>query len=329
VREITSERALDAALGAGGLLLIGGLLLLSAMIAFTYHALRNPPRRTYGVALAQGRAGDPSEIEGLTLAWEEWTFTSRGRALPVWSIAGDKADGPVIVLTHGWGDSRIGGLTRVPPLLNLASRIVLWDSPGHGEAPGRCDMGAGEIDDLLALLATMGRSRPLVLFGWSLGAGVSIAAAAREPAGVAGVIAESPYRVPVTPARGMMRVMSLPHRITLGPALRLLGLRVGAGAVFNKPEPFDRAQYAARLRCPLLVLHGSKDELSPIEDGRAIAAAAGPLGTLCELEGVGHWGLWTRDDVRARALSSVEAFVRGLEAQAARPAAASPQTSLQ
>lgn len=325
--DLTLVEVIGALADTAGLLFVGGVIFAAGLIGFTYHALRNPPRRTYGVALAQGRAGDPSEVEGHDLVWEAWEVRSRGRALPVWSIGGGKADGPVVVLTHGWGDSRIGGLTRVPPLVGLASRLILWESPGHGEAPGRCDMGVGEVDDLVALLDTLGRATPLVLYGWSLGAGVSIAAAARSPAGIAGVVAESPYRVPVTPARGMLRVMGLPHRVTLAVALRLLGLRVGAGGDFTRPEPFDRATHAARLRCPLLVLHGDCDELSPIEDGRAIAAAAGPRGLLHELTGVGHWGLWTREEVRDGACRAVEQFVQGLCGQ--RGSATATQASLQ
>lgn len=275
--------------------------------------LSHPPRRTYASAVARGRPGDPGD---LGRAFESWTFRSRGLDLPVWDVPGDNPRGPVIVMTHGWADSRIGGLVRLPSLLPLASRIVLWDTPGHGEAPGTCGLGMVEGADLRAVVQAVrgnghgagagsgisarpaggndgdARGRlspdgrlPMVLFGWSLGAGVSLEVAAGDP-GVAAVIAESPYRRAATPARNVLRARGMPWRLTLGTALRLVS--PGGGL---RPGRFDRAMDAGRVKCPVLVLHGDQDAVSPIQDGRDIAAAAG--GMFAVVSGGGHNDLWT------------------------------------
>lgn len=291
------------------LLIVGLILAVVLMIWMTIHALIAPARRTYASALARGKPGDPSEIkpeDGGPLEFDAWSISSRGRELPVWEIHGRKADGPVFVFSHGWGDSRVGALTRVAPLAPLASRLIAWDMPGHGDAPGRCELGAAEADDLVNLVSKIGPDpRGVVLYGWSLGAGVSIAAAVSRPTGVLGVIAESPYRLPQTPARNVLRVFGLPHAINLPVALWLIGLMNRQGPTWRG---FDRAGLASSMNLPLLVLHGEDDEISPVADGRAIAAAA-QKGHCEVLTDVGHHGIWTSQPHADRCLRAVSRFL--------------------
>jgi pimeloyl-ACP methyl ester carboxylesterase len=299
-------------LGVSGLvmLLAAGLAILWVVaVASTAWMLSHPPRRTYASAVARGRPGDPGE---LGRRFTSWVFHSRGLGLPIWDVPGDAPDGPIIVLTHGWGDSRIGGLSRMPALLPLASRLVLWELPGHGAAPGWCRLGTAEVDDLRGLIGAVSEQaagcgkQPVVLYGWSLGAGVSIVAGCGDSR-VAAVIAESPYRLAATPARNVLRARGLPHSMTLKPALVLLAAAVRNGTNFS-PDRFDRAAHAARLRCPLLVLHGQDDAVCPVEDGRAVARAS-PLGQIMEVAGAGHNDLWTEPLAAAECRRTVEGFL--------------------
>ncbi len=181
--------------------------------------------------------------------------------------------------------------------------------PGHGDAPGTSSLGTHELDDLLALIERVNPTTPLVLFGWSMGAGLSIVGAARSSRAVAAVIAESPHRLPATGARNMLLSQQFPHRPNLALALAYLGVRWGAGATWNRPETFDRAVWASRLSCPLLVIHGAADTISPLGDGRSIAEGA-RAGRFLEVDGAGHAGLWTRPDSRALCTQAVSEFVR-------------------
>lgn len=299
---------------SGLLLLLGiGLAIAwaGAVIAVAW-MLTHPPRRTYAAAVARGRPGSPAELPG-ERAWRAWTFTSRGLTLPVWEIEGDDARGPTVILTHGWADSRIGGLMRVVALSTVASRLILWDLPGHGEAPGTCRLGTAEVEDLGTLLNMLGggngggtSNARTVLCGWSLGAGASIVCAARAP-GIAAVIAESPYRLPQTPARNVLRARALPWRLNLMPAIWLLGSLLGVGPRFRG---FDRAAAATKLRgrIPLLVLHGEFDEVCPPEDGAAIAAAAG--GRIEVIARGRHNDLWTDPALAAECTRLVQGFLR-------------------
>lgn len=298
------------------LLALGALLATLLVVGWTIRAITRPPRRTYASALARGRPGEPNQLlprsDGTPRTYESWTIPFRGEQLPVWDMPGDNPAGPAVILSHGWGDSRIGALTRAHFLLPLASRIVMWDMPGHGDAPGVTRMG---IDEHLALRSIIERvtasgSSSVALMGWSLGAGVSIRAMSDwrdEPAAsVQCVIAEAPYRLPQTPARNMLRAFAVPHGFTADLALGMIGLDLGAGWGWDRHEPFDRAHHAAKLTVPLLVLHGSLDEISPLTDGQAIAAAA-PAHTLCVLETGEHHGLWTDEVTAPRCYDAVRA----------------------
>lgn len=291
-------------LGLACFLLLGLLLGVVALIARTAYLLTHPPRRTYADALARNRPGDPGELPGPPRAWSLWHFQHRGLALPVWDITGDHPDGPVLILSHGWGDSRVGGLSRVPSLLPLASRILLWDMPGHGEAPGTCALGVREPAALADLVRAASPERPFILLGWSLGAGVCIAAAA-EGLPAAAVVAEAPYRHAATPARNMLAALGLPYRANLPPALWILGAALGIGPRWLG---FDRADLAARLACPLLVIHGEADDICPPADGLAIAAAA-TRGSFTPIPAAGHYGLWTDPALAAACDAALRRFL--------------------
>ncbi len=295
------------------LLLMGAALAAALLALYTARVLTRPYRRTYASALAKGRPGDPGELPGPggPRAFSSWEHQWGGERMPVWDIVGDDPAGPVILFSHGWGDSRIGGLSRAGALAPSASRLVLWDLPGHGEAGGSCALGTREVAALRALIEAVDAQRPLVLYGWSLGAGVSIAAAAGPAPGTprptppAAVIAEAPYRLPATPARNVLRAWGLPYRVNLPLALAGLGVRLGVGPSWRG---FDRAALAARLPCPLLVIHGERDGVCPPEDGAAIARAA-PVGTLALIPGGGHAGLWTDDSTAPRCQGAVRDFL--------------------
>jgi pimeloyl-ACP methyl ester carboxylesterase len=283
----------------------------AALVASTAWMLTHPPRRTYASAVSRGRPGDPAELSP-PRGFERWSITRNGITLPVWDVPGDlPAGGPTIILSHGWADSRIGGLVRAPALVPFASRLILYDGRGHGEAGGTCRLGTEETADLLDLIDRIADGSPLVLYGWSLGAGVSLAVASGNHR-IAAVIAESPYRVPATPARNVLTLRGLPYRCVLAPALTALRV-LNPGLA---PRRFDRAAAASRIECPVLVLHGEDDEICPVADGRAVAAAA-PNSRLAVIPGGGHNDLWTDPRLAALSAERLAAFLAAIPAASA------------
>lgn len=308
------------------IILLEGFAVLYVVVTWMFvRRLRRPPRRTYASAVSRGRPGDPGELP-TPRAFRAWTFrvtTSGARVwrdteLPVWEIDGDDPSGPVVIMSPGWGDSRVGALARVPALAPVCSRIIAWDPPGQGEAPGLCPLGTREHEAIVELVdralepasGEAPAARGVVLYGWSLGAGNSIVAAANaEPARrILGVIAEAPYRLPWTPAFNVTRLAGMPYRLNGPVAFALMGVRLGVGPTWRG---FDRAEHAARLRVPLLVLHGDADPVCPIDDGREIAHAAA-RGRIIETPAAAHNDLWTDDRFATRCAEAVQTFIRAL-----------------
>lgn len=236
-----------------------------AVMSIVWEAL-HPRRRCMAWALANDSADDPTALGCSADQWRFWPVrTHDGVEFPVWDLDGHTPSGPIVIIVHGWGRSRWDSLRRAPHFLTLASRVVLPDLRGHGEAGGRTRLGAIEADDLVTLMDLLDPSRttPMVLVGHSMGAGVVIRAALKRP--IAGVIALAPYERVVTPISARLFLRALPVWPFAGAAVALLRV-FGIG---DRPLSRD----AAQLTTPLLVVSAEHDLLAPVEDGRAIAAA--------------------------------------------------------
>ncbi len=299
---------------------LGFAVFWAFLVLLTLYALLRPARRTYAWCVSRSVPADPGELTP-PRPFEQGQTTEPSRphaTCPTWTIPGDRPDGPAAIFCHGWGESRQAVLQRLDALLPHCSRVIAWDMPGHGEAsPGRARMGTTEHRTLLALLDEQADEQPsspgVLLVGFSFGGGICLRAAIERPGRVIGVIAEAPYRLPWTPARFVMASAGYPHRLSLRPALFLAGLLLDDNPLWRG---FDRAALASRLGCPLLVLHAVGDEMCPIADGRAIAAAA-PVARLIEFDGVGHTSLWLDATARERAIEAVGTFIEGLTARPA------------
>jgi len=262
------------------------LLLLGAVVAVVLMALSialdcvRPPRHTVGYAVAWGLPADPGEAKR---PFESWTLDRPGGGggvrLPVWSIDTGAGGDLTVVMVHGWGRSRIDVLgDRLAPFDELAGRLVIYDRRGHGDATGVCRLGAGEDEDLLALLDTLGPC-PVVLAGHGMGAVIAIGAAVQAGSRVGAVVAYAPYTDFHAWLRRRLALRRLPTRPLTD--LALLGLAISG---IRPPRVLPAVR---RLACPLLVVHGADDRLSPVEQGRVIAEAA-PHGELLVVEGAGH-----------------------------------------
>lgn len=284
-------------MGLALLLTIAAVLVCILAVAGLLHALSHPPRKTYAVALGRGQ---PTEPEAAGLVGEAATLTlSDQTTTPAWLVRGEDPAGPTVLIVHGFGDSRYGALTWAAWLAPYAPRLVAYDQRGQGEsAARRSTLGVREVDDVLAVMDQLHHSDQgagrIVLFGYSMGATVAIAAAARAGDRVAGVIADGPYRFWHEPVGAELRRRRYPGAVMLSLARLLLWLSVSA------IRRFDRVAYARQVNVPMLVLHGTEDAICRIEAAHAIAEAA-PQGELVVFEGGGHLDLATLEPGRYRA----------------------------
>ncbi|MFO0874650.1 MAG: alpha/beta fold hydrolase [Phycisphaerales bacterium] len=295
------------------LLSLAALLLLLLLAGAIAWETTHPPRRTAAWAIAHGKPVDPGD---LGLPFVEWTLDRPdGARMPVWEIAparngddrgrtgraaNDATDGAThgaatdprdarlcAIVLHGWGRSRIDSLGRVAALLRAADvaapgaidRVIVPELRGHGESGAEVSrLADGEDADLLELLRRID-APSYVLAGHSMGGVVSILAAASDDpiaARVRGVIAWAPYTDVHVPMRNRLRAREAPARPFTDAALALLRI-VGVRRRRTVPA-------AARLRCPLLVIQGEGDIVSPL-DGAEMIASAAPRGTFVLLPG--------------------------------------------
>ncbi|MBI1370397.1 MAG: alpha/beta fold hydrolase [Planctomycetes bacterium] len=261
------------------LLLLALGLLIAILTAAVMYVSTHPPRRTAGTAIAHGQPTDPAEAGARS--YETITVKATdGVPIEVWLVEGERTEGPIIVMLHGWGDARIGELAWFDVLKGCASELVMFDQRGHGESKhARCTLGRAEAGDVLTIIEALrhhGRRGRIVLFGYSMGAIVAMRAAGMSTE-IAGVIADSPYRYLAEAVRGMLRSNATPTWPMVELAQWLLGL-----------SHEDTAAMAGRMAQRVLIMHGTHDAIAPLADARAIATAAGERATLVEFEEAGH-----------------------------------------
>jgi hypothetical protein len=184
-----------------------------------------------------------------TVSIKEYDGTTLGAW---WCPAAD--DGrPVLLFLHGNAGNREGRLHNVRGLQEAGIAVLIVDYRGYGESSG-IPTESGLIRDALAAydwLAERVAPRPVAIFGRSLGGVLgALVALERDPAGL---ILESTF----TSLRAITR-----HVLPV-PMLHLL-----------VRSRLDTLSAVRELTLPLMVVHGTDDELVPVAMGRALHAAS-------------------------------------------------------
>jgi pimeloyl-ACP methyl ester carboxylesterase len=256
---------------------------------------------------------------------------------------------PTLILLHGGpGFDHSSFKPLFGRELADVAQIVMLDHRGHGRstpcAPGDITLDT-LADDVVRLCDALGIDKPVVL-GQSFGGFVAQRYLARHPAHPARVILSS-----TSHHFGLARKLAMFDKLG-GPAARAAAeafwLAPGPATWdayethcrphYNRTPPTDPAAKQrtietlpilfdwsaremppldlrpglARVICPVLVMAGGRDPVTPIEDGREIAAAIPPRWSqLAEFPDAGH-GAW-RDDP-GPAMAAIRAFVAGAAA---------------
>jgi fermentation-respiration switch protein FrsA (DUF1100 family) len=142
--------------------------------------------------------------------------------------------------------------------------VLAFDYRGYGASTGGPPSAAGATRDLETVyrhaVGSLGiRAESIVLLGRSVGSGPATDLAARLPVG--GLVIESGF---VSAFRVLTRVALLPF------------------------DRFENLRLIRRVRCPVLVIHGTEDEVIPISHGRRLYEAANQPRQALWVEGAGH-----------------------------------------
>lgn len=150
---------------------------------FSVHPPKRAPRRT------------PANVG---IPYEEVTFPSAdGARLAGWLAVADKAKA-VILLCHGFGDTRADLLWHLAFLHRAGFSVCLFDFRAHGQSDGdTCTFGYREVNDLLGAVRYLRErretaSQKIGALGVSMGAAVCLMGAARTQE-IDAVVADNPY----------------------------------------------------------------------------------------------------------------------------------------
>lgn len=207
------------------------------------------------------------------------------------------ARGIAVVLCHGMESSR-SGLKHVRLAGELAARgfpALRFDFAGCGASEGRFeDMTyTREVEDLdaaVSFLANRGVDR-LALFGSSMGGAVAFLFAGSDRPAAARVVAVATLAAVARPDRVPSPMLSQAtyDRWRHDGHLPLSEGRRVRFTLMEDAQRIDIPAAAARVRAPVLIIHGSADEVVPVGDGRELFASIGhPRRELDVVEGADH-----------------------------------------
>ena len=205
------------------------------------------------------RAHD-ADPRGLGLAHEELALVAEdGVRLHGWflPVAGSRL---TLLVCHGNGGNVSHRLDRaLLAQAHLGADVLLFDYRGYGRSEGAPDE-AGTYRDARAawrwLIARGQRPERIVIFGESLGSAVALQLALDTDGSARALVLESPFASIPEMARAVYPFLPL------WPLVR---------------TRYDNLGKVGRLRVPLLVLHGDRDDVVPFAQGRRVFdAAPGP-----------------------------------------------------
>ena len=199
---------------------------------------------------------------------------------------GRAGDRRIVAIGHGVTShkDRPWLLALSEALTEIGIASVRFSFAGNGDSEGRYEDAtiSKEVDDLAAILDVLAEHE-VIYAGHSMGAAVGVLCAARD------------HRIrALVSLAGMVHVSAFMHRV-------FGHLRPDVDCMLEKPQcPLttrflvdahaigDVVAAAAQVTVPWLLVHGSADELVPLQDSRDALAATHDRADLIEIAGADH-----------------------------------------
>ena len=263
-------------------IVVGVAVLVVVLIGVTWLAagdLTDPANRDIG--------NPPSDLNasGATFASE-----SSGSLIHGWLSVGKPGQG-VVLLLHGLRGDRRDMISRAEFLRARGYSVLLVDFQAHGESRGsRVTFGDLESRDVTAAIHYLHHKLPaekIGILGVSLGAAATVLAKGR-PA-VAAIVLEQMYS-------SIEQAVAIRARLSFGPPGAWLAPVLMEEMQSRLNIPANRLQmvdWMGKIGGPVLIVDGTRDNYTPIEDARALLAAASEPKELWAVEGAKHVNLYT------------------------------------
>lgn len=214
--------------------------------------------------------------------YENFSFKSAdGTPLHGWFIPSKRKTAlGTVVFSHGNAGSIGHHLGFVMWLAEAGYHVMMYDYRGFGKSGGSVNR-RGMVDDVKAAFAHAARRpdvdpRRLVSYGHSLGGAKSVTALGE------------------TPVRGLRAVVIDGAFASYQAMARIIGGQLGERVVTDELAPKD---YVKKLSpVPLLVVHGARDEVVPVAQGRQLYQTASQPKTMFEVKAGRHGDALARDN---------------------------------
>lgn len=194
----------------------------------------------------------------------------------------------VIVLAHGFYNNKDAYLfKKIAQEIAVEYDVVSFDFRGHGKSGGLFTWTAREINDLTVVLEYVKQEKysRTGLMGFSLGAAISIVAAAKDRAINSLIVVSAPYDFWQINMHFWEPEMLNDLKLNLG--MKGKGKFIRPGNVFlKKPKPINFVADIAPT--PVLFIHGANDWIvKPLHSQKLYEAAQEPK-KIKMINGVGH-----------------------------------------
>jgi alpha-beta hydrolase superfamily lysophospholipase len=237
-----------------------------------------------GMRLCRPQSDDRPDAFGL--AFETHTVPGAAGDLEAWYVPHPHPVG-MVLLFHGYNSCKARLLAEARGFHELAYSCFLVDFPGHGGSAGVVTtIGYREALDVAAAANYVRRfcsDLPLTLFGQSMGAVASLKALADGTVAAEAAILESPFDRLINTVKTRFATMGLP-------AFPAAHLMVFWGGVLHGYNGFahNPAEYARRVRCPVLLMYGRDDRRVRYAEVEAVYRALPGEKQMHVFEGLGH-----------------------------------------
>lgn len=212
--------------------------------------------------------------------------TANAKALFGWFVPPPTAPAPAVAVVHGWSGSADVMLPLAPLFHAAGYGVLLFDARCHGRSDDDTFASMPRFAEDLGNALDWLKARPdvdgLAALGHSVGGSATILEASRRDDLIA-AIAIAPFAHPGELMRRFLVARHVPPPVVwwvLRRVQRFIGYRY---------DDIAPTTVVSRLRCPLLLVHGSEDRVTPVADSLLIHGNRGGVDvSLRILDDVGH-----------------------------------------